>query len=260
MAESSVAARVENTGIYEIVNTVNGKRYVGSANDFHKRWKLHLFHLSKGTHHSPHLQASWDKHGAENFSFNKIVLCARSDLIMYEQLAMDALRPEFNVARLAGSCQGVKHSAETRAKLSAAKMGNKHTLGYKHRPESIALMAESKRGKPGPTKGKTLSPEHVAKVVAAHIGSRRSQETRDKIAAKARGRVRSPESIEKSAAALRGIPLSAERRAALLGNKHAAGRRQTDEERANRSEKVKAAWAAKKAAGIPWRPPREPAK
>lgn len=251
MADGSLA-QLERSGIYEIVNTLNGKRYIGSAACFRKRWKIHVLHLERGTHHSKHLQASWVKHGKDAFKFNILIECARVNLILYEQIAFDALRPQFNVALVAGSCLGVRRSDATRAKLSASKLGNTHTRGYKHRPESIAKLSESKKGNTH-TRGKKRSAEAVAKTAAAHRGMKRSPETRAKIAAKALGRKRSAESIERGAAKLRGRPASPESVAHLVGNKHAAGRSQTAEERAMRSEKLKAAWAAKKAAGIPWR-------
>lgn len=255
MAEASV--RPHNTGIYEIVNTVNGKRYVGSACSFHERWKLHRIHLRRGTHHSPHLQASWDKHGEAAFKFNRLLICSRQNLIMYEQAAMDALLPEFNVLKVAGSCLGHKHSAETRAKVSAAKMGNTATLGFKHSAETRAMQSAIHKGRPSPMKGRQRKPEAVAATAAAHRGMERSEETKSKIAAKAVGRKRSPESIEKGAEKRRGVPLSPEHRAKLLGNTHAVGWHHTDEWKAAASARKKgipvpkdAEWRAKIGASL----------
>jgi predicted GIY-YIG superfamily endonuclease len=38
-----------NGGIYEIANRVNGKRYIGSAAFFNKRWSQHRGLLRRGT-------------------------------------------------------------------------------------------------------------------------------------------------------------------------------------------------------------------
>lgn len=242
MADTSLALHARS-GIYEIVNTVNGKRYVGSAKCFRLRWKAHLFRLNRGTHHSAHLQSSWSKHGAEAFEFRIVLICAPKDLILYEQAAMDALAPEFNVCRVAGSALGVKHSAETKAKLSAAKMGNTATRGYKHRPESIAKLSASKIGNTH-TKGKKRSPEAVAATAAAHRGMKRSAETCAKIAAKAKGRKffrKSDEYREKLSAASKGRMPSPEHMAALQ-----AGRSRqvyTADDRTAISAKCKAMWA-----------------
>ena len=52
------------SGIYEILNTANGKRYIGSAVHFARRWYLHCWKLNRGEHHSAKLQNAWNKHGA----------------------------------------------------------------------------------------------------------------------------------------------------------------------------------------------------
>ncbi len=240
------------SGVYEISCTATGKRYIGSAKSFSHRWKAHRFHLDRGTHHSPHLQAAWNKYGADSFAFRVLIISKPEHAVMYEQAAMDAFDPEFNVARIAGSCLGVKRSDETRAKLAAAKIGNQHTRGMKLSPEARAKIAAGKLGNTH-TKGKPRSQEAVMATAAAHRGMKRSDETRQKIAQKALGRRWSEESKAKLSAKTTGRKLSESHRATLIGNQHAAGRVQTPEERANRSAKLKAAWAARKAAGIPWR-------
>lgn len=241
-----------DSGIYEIVCTATGKRYIGSAKDFDKRWKAHRFHLAKGSHHSRHLQSAWNKHGAEAFDFRRLLRCAPVDLVMYEQILLDAMRPEFNVSPTAGSALGVKHTPESREKQRLAKLGNTHTRGMKHSAEARANIARGKLGNTH-TKGKQRRHSAVEATASAHRGMKRSDETRAKIAAKAKGRQWTDEAREKLSATMTGRTLSDEHREKLRGNKNAAGRTQTVDERANRSAKLKAAWAAKKAAGIPWR-------
>lgn len=48
-----------DTGIYQIRNTANGKRYVGSAVKFAQRWRQHAHLLRKRKHHSRILQNAW---------------------------------------------------------------------------------------------------------------------------------------------------------------------------------------------------------
>lgn len=216
------------SGIYEIVNTVNGKRYIGSAKNFASRWSLHRVHLKRGTHHSKHLQSAWDKHGESSFRFAKLLVCGSENAVMYEQLAFDALAPEYNVCKKAGSCLGMKHSEEARKKISIAKIGNQATRGMKHSAETIEKMRAVKRGNTY-TKGKKRDPEAVAKTVAAHLGAKRSEETRAKIAAKAKGRRWTDEAKAKLSATLTGRKMSEEFRAKLIGNQHAAGHKHTDE-------------------------------
>lgn len=112
-----------NSGVYEIVNTVNGKRYVGSAKDFAKRWSVHRSRLKAGSHHNRHLQSSWNKHGPSLFEFRKLLICAPEHLLHYEQIAIDAIQPELNVERVAGNSLGCIRTPETRAKIAAKAAG-----------------------------------------------------------------------------------------------------------------------------------------
>lgn len=241
------------TGIYEIVNSVDGKRYIGSAANFRARFSSHLTRLRQGVHHSRKLQNAWNKHGSEVFEFRRLLLCLPSDLLMYEQIAMDALLPEYNVAPKAGSCIGMKWSDEAKARISSRP--NDHMKGRKHSPETIALMSAARMGNTA-TKGKARNRKAVAASASAHVGMKRSPETCAKIAAKATGRIWTDEAKAKLSATLTGRKMSDEARSKLVGNQRASGRKQTPEERANRAEKMRAAWAAKKAAGLPWRPSR----
>jgi hypothetical protein len=56
-----------NTGVYQIINLTNGKRYIGSAANkrgFDQRWSIHRTLLFQGKHHSSKLQNAWNKYGA----------------------------------------------------------------------------------------------------------------------------------------------------------------------------------------------------
>jgi group I intron endonuclease len=55
--------------IYKIRNVVNGKFYVGSTTDTRERFRTHRNKLRRGTHHTPHLQAAWNKYGEDCFKF-----------------------------------------------------------------------------------------------------------------------------------------------------------------------------------------------
>jgi group I intron endonuclease len=238
-----------NCGIYEILNTVNGKRYVGSAARFEKRFAVHVHHLRKGNHHSKYLQAAWNKHGEAAFQFKRLLLCSQANAVFFEQRAMDVLNPEYNIARVAGSCLGTRRSPEVRAKISLRHRGNKYSLGRKLSAYAKQMIGLANRRR----KGFKRSPEAVLKTASAHRGMKRSDVTRARISAKAKLRKYSAETIEKRAAKLRGLKLSPDRVAHLLGNRFAAGRKPTPDESARRSASLKAAWAAKKAAGISWR-------
>lgn len=45
-----------DSGIYRIINSVNGKCYVGSSIDLNRRRKEHFYHLENNSHPNIHLQ------------------------------------------------------------------------------------------------------------------------------------------------------------------------------------------------------------
>lgn len=111
------------TGIYQIRNTVNGKRYIGSAINIYNRWATHKKFLNKGRHHNTPLQRAWDKYGKDAFVFELIEDCEKSRLINREQYYFDVRKPEYNISPTAGSCLGIKFTDEHRQKLRLAKLG-----------------------------------------------------------------------------------------------------------------------------------------
>jgi hypothetical protein len=57
------------SGIYKIVNKINGKYYIGSSINIHRRWREHKCGLLNNKHPNLHLQKSWNKYGCNNFDF-----------------------------------------------------------------------------------------------------------------------------------------------------------------------------------------------
>lgn len=55
--------------IYQIINKVDGRRYVGQTINLQKRKNTHFSQLRKGTHPNDLLQKAWDDWGEESFSF-----------------------------------------------------------------------------------------------------------------------------------------------------------------------------------------------
>lgn len=251
-----------NSGIYEIVNLVNGKRYVGSAKDFVKRWNGHRAQLKAGRHHNRHLQASWVKHGADSFSFNRLLVCSPENLLMYEQIAIDATAPEFNVERIAGNSLGCIRTPETRAKISAKAKGRKPPP---RSAEYRAKISAAHKGKKLPEwhmealqsgRTKRVYTEEQRQALANAINARyadgtlpreKSQTTREKLSVALTGRPRTDEARANQSAGQLGKkrgpykPRSAETQAkyaaARVGLKNSMqGRKHSDEARARMSE------------------------
>lgn len=79
-------------------------------------------------HGNPHLQAAWNKHGADSFVFEIMELCSPDDLISKEQAYLDKLRPHnrevgYNMCPMAYSRKGIKSSEETKQKLRVLHKG-----------------------------------------------------------------------------------------------------------------------------------------
>lgn len=64
----------KNSGIYKIVNLVDGKMYIGSSVNIYNRKNAHYSDLRKNIHHNVHLQRAFNKYGEENFKFERIEL------------------------------------------------------------------------------------------------------------------------------------------------------------------------------------------
>lgn len=216
-------ADLKMSGIYEIVNLANGKRYIGSAKSFARRWAVHRCNLRKGKHHSAYLQSAWNKYGEANFEFRILNTCDVSELVAAEQEAIDTIRPEYNMSPTAGSTIGVEFSPERRAKISAAHkgrkkdpavveagaaklrgrklpaarvahlIGNTHALGSKHSDEVCAAKAERQRRRYAEgTISRERPPEYREKIAASLRGRKLSPEHRANVAAAMRGKKRGP--------------------------------------------------------------------
>lgn len=139
------------SGIYKIVNKTNGKYYIGSSNNIHKRWRHHKDDLIKGNHHSQYLQRSWNKYGPDNFDFIIIETCVPEEsLLIVEQKYLNTLEKEkcYNSSMIAGK---IEMNKETRQKISES------------------------------SKGKIISEETKEKLRQYNLGKKLSEETKRKI-------------------------------------------------------------------------------
>lgn len=68
------------SGIYSILNKINGKIYVGQSVNPSKRGTDHRCKLNNNTHINPHLQKAWNKYGESAFEFNILEYCSEEDL------------------------------------------------------------------------------------------------------------------------------------------------------------------------------------
>lgn len=189
--------------VYAIENAINGKRYIGSTINRHKRWAEHIYTLNNNKHSNPHLQNAWNKYGQSTFAFIVLeTLENMQSIVEREQHYIDSLNAVecgYNIREKAG--RHAEHSrearrmigqankrrvvsAETKAKISAAKEGIRHSQA------TIIKITEALRGR-------KLFEEHKAKISAGLTGKTLNQETREKISASRTGFKHSEETREK---------------------------------------------------------------
>lgn len=80
-------------GVYKIVNTINGKIYIGSSKDIDRRWSEHIRALELNAHANPHLQNAWNKYGSKSFEFEIVEQCDEKHQYEREQYYIDLYRP-----------------------------------------------------------------------------------------------------------------------------------------------------------------------
>lgn len=101
------------SGVYRIVNNLNGDFYIGSSKNLEKRFRQHkaTFKQNKTI-----LQRAFNKYGINNFSFEPIDECLESELIEKEQLYLDSFKPKYNIMTKAFSYHNYRHTEESKIK------------------------------------------------------------------------------------------------------------------------------------------------
>ena len=164
----------DKSGIYEFINKISDKRYIGSAVCLYRRFNEHV--ISGKSHSNVPLQRAFKKYGIENFKFHVIeVVNDKKILIQIEQYYIDKFpfRELYNVRPKADSPLGTKHSDATKKKISIARTGKSSP------PGTGAKISKA-------NKGKTRSPEARANCQKAQDKRKnipRSKETIDKMKA-----------------------------------------------------------------------------
>lgn len=142
------------TGIYKITNKTNNKVYIGSAIDIKKRWRDHKWHLKENKHHNSHLQASYNKHGLNEFEFTIEVECSIGDLLNEEKRIIKLYNAYnnkcgYNINDPKKIYRGRKTNDEIIQLLSKRMLGEKNPmfnkLGVNHPKHEYKLSTDSKK-------------------------------------------------------------------------------------------------------------------
>jgi group I intron endonuclease len=122
------------SGIYKIVNKINGKYYIGSSKNIYKRWSNHKLLLKQNIHPNKHFQSAWNQYGRDNFEFNIIEKIDESQLLIVEQKYLDECKENpklfYNISYCAESPMGGYWLGKNHTKKSILK--TKSTCTQKH--------------------------------------------------------------------------------------------------------------------------------
>jgi group I intron endonuclease len=178
------------SGVYCIENIIDGKKYIGYAQDIAVRWNTHILSLGKKKHNNKYLQHSWDKYGASMFNFRIVQVLENIESLLqdmeiywiayYNSYIYDL--GGYNLTRGGEGIRGYKYTDEQRLAVSDRMKGKIITEEQKLKI-SIA------------NKGKKRTDETKAKMSKSFKGHFVSEETRRKQSEMRKGRVFSEESI-----------------------------------------------------------------
>lgn len=229
--------------------------------------------MQMGQHRNVRLQRAWNKYGEDAFSFRVLAVLEIDHLVETEQRLLDrVIGPKcYNIALDASApMRGRRHSADTLAKMSRSKKGRVISWADKISAAKKGVVTDKQRAANTARRGKPIEQrrtwsaeqraEHSLKVKVwwaaaapedkariSRKGFKHSRKTRRAMSETRKGKPRGP-FTEEHRAKLRG-PKSPEHRAKMsavrIGKR---GRPQGEAEREAKRQKMKAIWAAKKAA------------
>ena len=180
------------SGVYQIYNTVNGKRYIGSSIHIEQRFKEHLRNLRANKHVNAHLQSAWNKYGEHSFLFNILEYCNIDELDDIERYYINIwnlTNSQYGYNVESGGNLNKTLSTETKRKLSEAHKGKtlskeirkkisknnaRYWQGKTHSEETKKKISETQ-------KGKTFSEETRKKMSESRKGKKLSEETKKKM-------------------------------------------------------------------------------
>lgn len=164
------------SAIYGILNLINGKIYIGSAVNKHNRLNDHKSKLNLNKHPSKHLQGSYNKYGFFAFEFLVLEYCDKEALLEREKywiILTDATNPNYgyNKRKIPNSNLGLKLGPASDARKK--RMSEIHTGRIVSQNQRISISEK--------LKGRKLTAQHIANVIAATKGKHASDQRKAKI-------------------------------------------------------------------------------
>jgi group I intron endonuclease len=190
-----------NSGIYRIINTINGHCYIGSAINLKTRKRIHFWSLNKNRHINCYLQNAFNLYKESSFIFDIIENCEKEKLIEREQFWIDSYKLNgevlYNICPIAGNRLGTRHSNETIKLISKTKSESKQYLGEnnpfygKHHTEATKKIISEK------SKNRICSKETRIKLSNVAKGRHPSRDAKQKMSDFAKTRTYSEATREK---------------------------------------------------------------
>lgn len=146
------------SGIYKIINKLDGKYYVGSSKNLSSkkgnRLSRHKTDLKYNRHINKKLQNAYNKYGINNFDFLIIEECEEHELLNKEQIYLNEAKNNkencYNLSFIAGK---VEMNDDVKNKI------RKFKLGKKLSEKTIKILKEIHKGKAIRQKGFSMSDE-----------------------------------------------------------------------------------------------------
>jgi group I intron endonuclease len=142
---------MKKSGIYKITNEITGKFYIGSSKDIDQRFGEHRMMLNNNKHINIILQRSWNKHGANNFTFSILEECPSEKCIEREQHYLDLLQPfksvGYNIGKKAYGGDNFTNNPkldEIKEKIRLLNLGHNNPMFGKHHSD-ITISKQKQR-------------------------------------------------------------------------------------------------------------------
>ncbi len=151
------------SGVYYLINNVNGHSYVGSSINLASRMKNYLntsFLKSRQNSNMPITKALL-KYGPENFSLWILEYAEVREISIRETIYITQIMPYYNVLKAGYSSIGYKHTEQTKILLSELRNNKTHS------PETKTLIARALTGENNPFYNKNHSMETKVRIMEA---------------------------------------------------------------------------------------------
>lgn len=148
------------SGVYQIYNPIDEKRYIGSSIDVTRRLKEHRRQLIGNYHHNAHLQNAWNKYG-DVFEFKPLEYCEPDQLLELEQCYIDYYNSAdrnfgYNIDNIADHTRpGFHLSDETKEKI------RQKAIGRKLSQEQVEKMRKRQTGVSKPKQSETMKRKYA---------------------------------------------------------------------------------------------------